>query len=55
MIFIDFGSTHNCTNIYVTKQLKLFVHSRKEITVIVTNGQKIKTERRWYRVLFQIQ
>jgi hypothetical protein len=35
-------STHNCIDIVVAKQLNLFVYPTKDLTVMVTDGQKVK-------------
>jgi hypothetical protein len=55
MILVYSGSTHNCIDINVAKQLNLFVYSTRDLTLTVTNGQNFKEVGRCYKVSVQIQ
>ena len=40
-ILIDYGSTLNCIDINVTKQINLFVYPSKDLIVRVVNGYPV--------------
>jgi hypothetical protein len=54
-IVVDSGSTHNYIDINVARQLNLFVHPTKDLTVAITNGQKVKGVVRCHKVSVHIQ
>ena len=53
-ILVDFGSTHNCINIDLAKQLDLCICPIKDLTMSVTTKKKFEVIGEFHKVSIQI-
>lgn len=55
MLLVDFDNSHNCLDINVTKQLNFFVYSTKDLTIMITDGQRVNAIGRSCKVSIKMQ
>ena len=54
-MLVNFGSTHNCIDIDIVKQLNLFIYPTKNLSVKVVDGHQVNDTRRCHKISVQVQ